>query len=297
VALALEDLGVPVRIVSQSPFAEGLERILGCVIEFIPFRRWERDLAPFVASLRPRLMVLDSFPVGLRQEWRGGFPPGLPLVMMARRLKLKEYLESHPPVPEFHAALLLESLDPEHRSWVEQKSQQLEVLPARVRLPLGLDLLGEAFDGEDTGVVVHSGPPEEVEPLLRQARMELEKGAATRLVLVSPVPFRVPGVEHRECYPAARLYAEAAFVVTGGGYNSVAEGLALARKHIAIPFPRRWDDQFARVRELTGTKEAGSKEQNGLGPAAEALARWWQDLPDGSSRGVGALQTIPAEFD
>lgn len=283
VAGALEDLGVPVRVVTQSPFAPALEAQSGCLLEWIPENRWEQDLAAFVSALRPRLLVVDSFPSGLRQEWAGGWPAGIPRVLMARRLRWEDYLRAHPPSPGFLGAIELESLDPGHRIWLETVAQEVVRLPGRIRTELGTTLPPETaaldrdaeIDLEDSALVVHSGPPREVEALLELARQHLGESGARQLVLVSPVPptRREADLSWREGYPVAGYFPRAALVVTGGGYNSVAEGRALARRHLALAFPRRWDDQEGRLAEL---ESEGQGRTNGLTLASEKLAAWWQ---------------------
>ena len=56
-----------------------------------------------------------------------------------------------------------------------------------------------------------------------------------------------PDLPAFEAFPAARLFSRAAWVVTGGGYNAMAEGATLGGRHRAVAFPRRWDDQAARI--------------------------------------------------
>jgi hypothetical protein len=84
--------------------------------------------------------------------------------------------------------------------------------------------------------VVHSGEEEE-------EVAALVKLAGPECVVISPWS----GVQY---YPATNLYARAGRVITGAGYNSMADLLPWRGKHTAVPFVRTYDDQFARVREF-----------------------------------------------
>jgi hypothetical protein len=82
-------------------------------------------------------------------------------------------------------------------------------------------------------LVVHSGAEGEVE--------ELVGLAGPGCVVISPWS----GAEY---YPATNLYARAGRVITGAGYNSMADLLGWREKHVAVAFERKYDDQAARVR-------------------------------------------------
>jgi hypothetical protein len=178
--------------------------------------------------------------------------------------------------------LVLEALEAEQEAWVRERSQEVEQLPGRVRVrieelaPIIPSDLEDLFLSERVGLVVHSGPPEEVAQLLEMAQRERSAGAATQILLVSPQARAQQDVLVREFFPAAALFSRAAFVVTGGGYNSVAEGRALASRFLGRPFPRKWDDQAARLRESGNLQEPTESPINGLGRAAEVLAGWYR---------------------
>ena len=82
-------------------------------------------------------------------------------------------------------------------------------------------------------LIVHSGPAEEVVALVALAQPPY--------IVISPWP-------KVEYYPAVNLYSRARRIITGAGYNSMADLLAHRARHTAVPFPRRYDDQHARVK-------------------------------------------------
>ncbi|MGC4053761.1 MAG: hypothetical protein QM757_31625 [Paludibaculum sp.] len=74
------------------------------------------------------------------------------------------------------------------------------------------------------------------------------------------------GVPLFEYYPAGNLMARAAHVVTGAGYNSMADMMFQSSRHTAVAFERRFDDQAARL------TAAHSGSQDGTMAAALAIA-------------------------
>ena len=54
-------------------------------------------------------------------------------------------------------------------------------------------------------------------------------------------------------------------MITGAGYNSMADLLGWREKHVAVPFGRKYDDQAARVRSFF------SEPRDGTGQAVGAV--------------------------
>lgn len=260
-ARGLETAGVGSRILTPSPLGPGVGRLLEVAIEYLPLPRWTCELRERVEALAPDLLVLDTFPDGWRGEWDRGFPEGPHRVLLARRLR-----QGSPQARErsvFRRSLVLEPLDAWQLAWLGEISEEVVGLPGRIRLEVASlspgDLLPpelrEVHASGGLGLVVHSGPPRELTRLLERARGEQAAGRADALAVIHPLPPRIPGLACVEAYPVAPLFPEAAFVVSGAGYNAVAEGLARARRFLPLPFPRRWDDQEARLGELEGAGE------------------------------------------
>ncbi|MFN0106590.1 MAG: hypothetical protein ACKV2U_31410 [Bryobacteraceae bacterium] len=225
VCLRLRDAGVDGRIITNSPFAEGLALLARCPIVRLQTNRWAESARAFVQEMRLRAVVTDTFPYGLRDEWRGA-PPDVPLIHVARRLLTPFRIEPK----KFSLILQAEPLAEEHRT-----ALGLSVaLPGPILLPPGriATPIPPPLDRDGLTFVVHSGPEEEV---------------ATLTALAQP-PFVVvsPGSE-LEYYPATNLYCRARRIITGAGYNSMADLLAQRARHTSVAFPRRYDDQHARV--------------------------------------------------
>ena len=178
--------------------------------------------------MRPRAVITDTFPYGLREEWRGA-PPLMPLIHVARRLLTPFAISPG----DFALILRAEPLSPEHGLALGagvSLTGPILLPPGRLATPIPF-----ALDRDDLTLVVHSGPEEEV--------AALEALAEPPYVVISPW-------SEVEYYPATNLYARARRIITGAGYNSMADLLAFRERHTAIPFPRRYDDQHARVREF-----------------------------------------------
>lgn len=267
-AWRLRQRGLAAEVASFSPLAAGMTRLTGVPVHGLAPRAWAADLPRLVRDLAPALLVLDAFPGGVRGE-RPALPGSVRVAYLARRLRWGAYAAAHPPAP-VRGTIRLEALEPAHDAWLAAHGGELVDLPGPVGFPLEAALgkpdpaLRARLDA-GAPLVVHSGPPAEVEALLDLAR-RLDD-AAPEPVLVTPDPRAFPGHAAFEAFPAARLFPHAATLVTGGGYNLVAEGAALGARHHARAFPRRWDDQAARL-------AAPRREAVGGEDAAAALARW-----------------------
>lgn len=134
----------------------------------------------------------------------------------------------------------------------------MRLAPGAIATPVPRPL-EELLDGGDTTLVIHSGPRSEISTLIRSSESK-------RIALVSP--WEVPGVPRFDYYPAGNILARASHVVTGAGYNAVADMIFLRDRHTAIPFERRYDDQFARVRDRWITDRDGTPEAARLIAAA-----------------------------
>jgi hypothetical protein len=115
-------------------------------------------------------------------------------------------------------------------------------------------------------LVVHSGPPREIQKLITLARQAMPAGAP--LVVVSPWPPEDGAAQWREYFPAALWFDRIAGLVTGAGYNALADGAGAALAVIRHPFPRRYDDQRGR---LLGAQPSPG---DGAHVAADAIISW-----------------------
>jgi hypothetical protein len=200
-----------------------------------------------ISDLGVRRLVVDAFPAGLLGELaEQATPSGLALWHVARLLNWERYsAEASPHLPLFEKTFVLEPLHDDHRRALEAVSVETRHLdlvdppsapPEPVQPPYAL--------------VVHSGPDEETADLVACARELLRADVSrARLVLVSPQRPRdlLPDVTWRDTFPATGLFAEAERIVTAAGFNAVRQTAPFRSKRFLVPYPRRFDDQFARA--------------------------------------------------
>ncbi len=275
VSLEMEKRGAACRVVTNSPYAEGMARMTGARISSIPDAGWKTKVRDFVRETRPRLLVTDSFPWGLRGEWLGPPEPGLRVVHLARILKIADYMEAMKvnvdSAPPFHASIIAERIPPEQEKALALGRFPSVRLEGRIRLeglpapPLPEELC-EPLDAGKLVLAVHSGPEREIKTLMDRANREAGKTADAAVTLISPrepAGFAAPWLEY---FPASALYGRAAMVVTAAGYNSMAEMSPYREKHVAIAFDRTYDDQALRVKDYMS-------DVNGAAQAADFLIR------------------------
>ncbi|MCC6587188.1 MAG: hypothetical protein IT168_10890 [Bryobacterales bacterium] len=263
VCLELRDLGANAAIVTNSPFAEGLAPLAQLPFTCIAGELWERAAPAYLAREDPELVVLDTFPFGMRGEWVD-FEFKAPVLYMARRLKVPAYREALPSLPEFsrfRRIIACESLTTDHDTLIA--SAEVVRLPGPIRLRPGVVAtaaparLGRIVNSRESCLVVHGGPVPEIHELLSHASGDI--------ALITPwigEDWPCPAFEY---YPAANLFERAARVVSGAGYNTIADMLPYPERHTAIAFARRFDDQAGR---LASPRPA----EDGTRQAAELIA-------------------------
>jgi len=100
-------------------------------------------------------------------------------------------------------------------------------------------------------LVVHSGPAAEIAELLAYARdlQRLEKRHNPIIVVspMSPAEIELGDALHVDVYPATRLFARAARIVSACGFNVMRQTIEHRGQHSYLPLPRSFDDQFTRA--------------------------------------------------
>ncbi|HBY61883.1 MAG TPA: hypothetical protein DEH78_18850 [Solibacterales bacterium] len=267
VCLELRELGVSARIVTNSPFAEGVARLARFPIAGIAGEHWREDVRSYAEALRPALVIADTFPRGMRGEWENGFPA--PAVYLARRLNTAATaaLFARSTWAEGLALIVeAEPLGSDHAAMLRASDPPVESLPGPIRLRPGLIAtpipapLERLLDGQRSCLVVHGGPVEEVYRLIETAQ------GRGPVAVVTPWSVRAGEAPVFEYYPAGNIVHRAGHVVTAAGYNAMADMMHLRERHTAVPFPRRFDDQAARLAAWRETPVDGTRE------AAQAIA-------------------------
>lgn len=226
ICLPLRDNGIDARIVSDSPFAPGIAALARCPVIEVS------------VSIEAGLVITDTFPYGLRDEWRSSTTP---LLHIARRLRA--------PRATGNFAAIIEA-EPLGIDGAIKLDGPIRLAPDRIRTRVPREL-----DRNGLTLVVHSGPPDEVAALRALADAE-----ATVIA-----PFG--GIDY---YPAQNLYARASRVITGAGYNAMADMLWHREKHTAVAFDRNYDDQHARLANFYTTPVDGTSQ------AVEAIKDVWR---------------------
>ena len=162
VCLRLRDEGVDARIVTNSPLAEGLAALARCPMVRLEGSRWAETARAYVAETQPRAVITDTFPYGLREEWRAA-PPGPPFIHIAGRLLTPFSMSPE----DFSLILQAEPLSERHRTSLGASI----ALPGPILLPPDriATPIPAALDRDDLTLIVHSGPIEEVAALTELA--------------------------------------------------------------------------------------------------------------------------------
>jgi len=282
VSLHLDELGVRCRVFTNSRFAPALARLTGCDIRYVPTARWEAEAVSAVEAYGPRLIVLDTFPWGMRGEWLERTVADARFVYLARRLKVQAYLGAIGATwawasPHVARVLVCEPLSADHLSLVEKGAADVVGLQGRIRfpsdripLPVPEELL-ELCRRKRVWLVVHSGPVHEVRELVAVAERASSDDANAAVALVTARAVAGLPYPRFEYFPASRLFGHVHRIVTAAGYNAIAEGTVhqdRQDRHMAVPFERTYDDQHARAAETRQLLDDGS------GEAAATVARW-----------------------
>ncbi|MBM3768731.1 MAG: hypothetical protein FJW32_25400 [Acidobacteria bacterium] len=231
ICLPLRDLGIDARIVSDSPFSAGIAALARCPVVDIDVR------------VEAGLVITDAFPHGPRDEWRN---TNTPLLHIARRLKIPRSFG------KFIATIEAEPLGIEGAITLDGP---IRLAPDRIRTRVP-----RALDRDGLTLIVHSGPPEEVNALRALADEDA--------VVIGPFD----GIDY---YPAQNLYARARRVITGAGYNAMADMLWHRDKHSALAFERNYDDQHARLANFYTQPVDGTMQ------AVETITRVWRASESG----------------
>lgn len=212
----LAALGIDARTVTTDDLPRELEGNLPA------HRRW-------IESLGAERIIADSFPAGIQGELSG---IATPLDHVARLLRWDEYRKTvDAPLPRFGTTWLVE--DVTHEAVLRDISDRVE------KLTLHVDEETPAADG-DYWLIVHSGPADEVRELIDYA-LELDP---PRVLVATRAEVELPLNFERIDTPA---YAGAARIISAAGFNVMLETERWRGKHLVVPFPRRFDDQFRRA--------------------------------------------------
>ncbi|HEX7150034.1 MAG TPA: hypothetical protein VF618_01005 [Thermoanaerobaculia bacterium] len=189
----------------------------------------------WLASQPCSRLIVDTFPCGLQGELAD---VTVPVDYVARLLRWEEYRRAVPyDLPRFDTMYVVEPIT----HTVE--SQHV------VHLDLTADAPEPASREDAYWLIVHSGPANEVEELIAYTRdlQTVERDRTPVLVATATEPALPPNFHRVEAFPATPLFAEATRIISAAGFNVMLETERWRTKHHVLPFPRRFDDQFARA--------------------------------------------------
>jgi hypothetical protein len=250
----------PIALLTASPYAADPCVTAGMQVIPVPlalererhaYRAWLQRL---IARVAPTAIYLDAFPAGIQGELCGDLlPPDLPVYHLARLLRWPHYACALQDTPlALTVTYQLEPLDPAHAAFLRDHSgaiMPLALVDPPTPAPM-LDIAGLHAPARPLWLIAHAGAEDETAELLAYAELlARQMQLQPRLLLVTPqCPAGLPAhVLHLAYYPASALFPPADAIITGGGFNTMRQAAPYAHKHHALPFPRHFDDQFARV--------------------------------------------------
>ncbi|UZR95415.1 hypothetical protein [Chondrinema litorale] len=199
-------------------------------------------------------IYLDAFPAGIIGEWNNTFYSNITFYYVARILNLYAY-KKHigEKLPVFKTVFICEWL-PEHQvDFISKLTDELVTVDFNypevesVKLP---DFLRNK-QNEKVWLIIHSGNKEECMVLYQHAfdLAQLEITNAS-IILIHPEPylFRGEKIEVHKYFHLTEMYKLADKIFTGCGFNSMYQLKNYRKKHIFIPFHRKFDDQFFRAK-------------------------------------------------
>ena len=201
-----------------------------------------------IAELGVRRLVVDALPAGILGELADfSPPPGLELWHVARLLRWERYAaDASARLPRFDRTFVVEELHENHRRALEAASGEMRRLdlvdppsaaPEPIERPYGL--------------VVHCGPDEETNDLVACARdlQRIGRSEARDRPRLAGETRGHSAETSRGSTPSPRRASSPGQrrIVTAAGFNVVRQTEPFREKRFLVPYPRRFDDQFARA--------------------------------------------------
>jgi hypothetical protein len=253
-------------VLTASPFAAD-HRVMGNVATLIVLEELRQDQPAYrewlqraIAQLAPERLILDTFPAGLFHEF-AGMEVACEIDYVARYLNWDRYAPRE--LPSLATTYVLEPLHAEQERFVVARSRIIDRQP-RLIDPLPLDpppSLPPRYS-----LVVHSGSAEEVSELIDySAAAARAEGTDEPIVAVTQTMITRTDVVRLDAYPATGLAGGATRIITAAGFNCMRQFGGDPRHH-AIPFPRRFDDQFLRAARAAFGERTSRPQSSGVPP-------------------------------
>jgi hypothetical protein len=197
-------------------------------------------------------VFLDAFPCGIVGEWNSFPLNGIRFYYIARILNWDNYkIIISKKSPLFEKVYLVEEISGDQLEYINEKSKSNEFLNLIYPdFPVSnekLELIKNA--GQPVWLIVHSGPEDEVESLYHYAIDLAEEDRSKPLFLICT---QADGI--KICDNAMiikdwfiwNIFGLVDKIITGCGFNLMQQTRQYSKKHIFVPFIRKYDDQFLR---------------------------------------------------
>ncbi|MEM7549503.1 MAG: hypothetical protein AAF363_07510 [Bacteroidota bacterium] len=200
-------------------------------------------------DIRFEVLYIDTFPCGILGELNGNLIRAKRKHYLARRLIWRNYRSLISENISFDNTYQFEPLEPDHQLFIETYCNSI--------VSYSLDYKARDLDqkqlekslSKSIWLIVHSTQPEELQILVDHAQdiAKLER-IKPKFIVISDVEIPLP--DSTKLLPEenpVEWYPKADRIFTAGGFNTWYQLKAWRHKHTALPFPRKFDDQFWRI--------------------------------------------------
>lgn len=197
-------------------------------------------------------LFIDTFPCGILGELDNGLIQYHQKHYLARRLIWKNYEYNGSKVEDFNHVYRFEPLEAEHQEFINSRSKmiidaRLDFFTARSKKKSSVDMDSLT---QPIWLIVHTTHQAELHMLVDHAKdiASIEQ-IEPKLVILSDVKIISPdsGVLLHDENPMD-WYPKAARIFTAAGFNTWYQLAPWRNKQTALPFKRKFDDQFWRVK-------------------------------------------------
>ncbi len=204
-------------------------------------------------------LIIDVFPNGILGEIQGDELRGIGVqqIELIHRHMVWENYASKLSVYAIDTIWVTEEKIPEQLSHIKIFSANFEYLQLNYPLPNPISIQNKIIDlfpseknKSPLWVITHTSKQDEIDALIAQAMdwADIENVSPKLLVISDLVIQDNNGIRFVKHYPACDVFPLADKIFTGCGFNSMYQLAKFREKHIFIPFPRKYDDQFARAK-------------------------------------------------
>ncbi|MBL3657254.1 hypothetical protein [Fulvivirga sediminis] len=210
-------------------------------------REW---ISSIIVKKNITTFYIDTFPSGILGELNPELFQGVTLNLLCRRLKWKAYKNLIEQPLHYTSCFVFEYLENDHYQYLINQVEEVKIIESLLELininPLSMNgLCDHVF-----WIIVHTSHLEEVQVLIDHAkdlamleRVNPEIIVLTDQLIEDDTITLLRDENPRDYYHAANR------IFTAAGFNTWYELAPYRSKHIAIPFPRKFDDQFWRSKQ------------------------------------------------